>query len=585
MTQALLASVLSTLDILVLEYQSDQSFKVLGNIPGWCRSLSHSGQDHNSLVPLTDTFSFLTCFLDDAQQFWQQEQSEILRSGLWIEVNESGAEIPLEASAIRVQAQKILLIALSQTTYTEKSVLIQQGRENALSRSAERKQAAEQLRQSIFYDWLTELPNQSFIRLRLVEALADIKKDAIHAFAFLYIDIKRFKAINTRLGLWAGDQLLTMVAQRLSAQLRPDDIAARFGADDFVVLIRGISGEQETRQIADQIQRQLLVPYQLNTQELRVQFDIGITMGTSLYQQPEDLIRDACTAMEHAKSSGSQNYAIFHQTMHLQSLTRVQLEHDLVSAIWQNELRVCYQPIVSLEDASLVAFEALVRWQHPTLGLLSPNQFISIAEDSGLIVPIGAWILREACEQMQQWRQQAHFHLSMHVNLSARQLDQLDLFSSIQRILADTHLDPKELKLEITESMVFNNLEYAASVLRKIKSLGIQLSMDDFGTGYASLSYLRQLPIDNLKIDRSFVETIDTKGTESEIIQAVIQLAHSLNIDVVAEGVETLEQARYLQGLGCEYAQGYLFAKPLDAVDAEKLLNHNFSDCLQPLTL
>ncbi len=585
MTQALLASVLSTLDILVLEYQSDQSFKVLGNIPGWYRSLSRSGQDHNSLVPLTDTFSFLTCFLDDAQQFWQQEQSEILRSGLWIEVNESGAEIPLEASAIRVQAQKILLIALSQTTYTEKSVLIQQGRENALSHSAERKQAAEQLRQSIFYDWLTELPNQSFIRLRLVEALADIKKDAIHAFAFLYIDIKRFKAINTRLGLWAGDQLLTMVAQRLSAQLRPDDIAARFGADDFVVLIRGISGEQETRQIADQIQRQLLVPYQLNTQELRVQFDIGITMGTSLYQQPEDLIRDACTAMEHAKSSGSQNYAIFHQTMHLQSLTRVQLEHDLVSAIWQNELRVCYQPIVSLEDASLVAFEALVRWQHPTLGLLSPNQFISIAEDSGLIVPIGAWILREACEQMQQWRQQAHFHLSMHVNLSARQLDQLDLFSSIQRILADTHLDPKELKLEITESMVFNNLEYAASVLRKIKSLGIQLSMDDFGTGYASLSYLRQLPIDNLKIDRSFVETIDTKGTESEIIQAVIQLAHSLNIDVVAEGVETLEQARYLQGLGCEYAQGYLFAKPLDAVDAEKLLNHNFSDCLQPLTI
>lgn len=585
MTQAILASVLSTLDILVLEYQSDQSFRVLGNIPGWYQFLSRSGQDSDLLVRITDTFSFLTCFLDDAQQFWQQEQSEILRSGLWIEVNESGAEIPLEASAIRVKAQKILLISLSQTIYTEKSVLIQQGRENALSNSAERKRAAEQLRQSIFYDWLTELPNQSFIRLRLVEALSEIKKDAIRSFAFLYIDIKRFKAINTRLGLWAGDQLLMMVAQRLSAQLRSGDIAARFGADDFVVLLREVNGEQETRQIADQIQRQLLVPYQLSAQEIRVQFDIGIAMGTPLYQQPEDLIRDACTAMEYAKGSGSQNYAIFHQTMHLQSLTRVQLEHDLASAIWQNELRVCYQPIISLEDLSLVAFEALVRWQHPTLGLLSPDQFISIAEDSGLIVPIGAWILREACEQIQQWRQQTNFPISMHVNLSARQLDQLDLFSSIQKILAETHLDSKGLKLEITESMVFNNLEYAASVLRKIKSLGIQLSMDDFGTGYASLSYLRQLPIDNLKIDRSFVETIDTTGTESEIIQAVIQLAHSLNIDVVAEGVETLEQARFLQGLGCEYAQGYLFAKPLDAVDAEKLLNHNFSDCLQPLTV
>ncbi|ABW29916.1 putative bifunctional diguanylate cyclase/phosphodiesterase [Acaryochloris marina] len=577
MSKAALAKVLSALEILVLEYQDDQSFQVIGHLPSWYRSLMGANQEPSAVIYLADAFPFLTYFLDDALQFWQTEQEQVLKSGLWVEVDQSGTEIPLEASALGLDDQRIILIALSQTTYTEKSVLIQQGRENALAQSAERKRAAEQLRHSIFYDWLTELPNQSFIRLRLVDALSQTKTGPDGSFALLYIDIKHFKAINTRLGLWAGDQLLMMVAQRLSELLRPDDIAARFGGDDFVVLLRPVDGEQETRKITEKIQRHLLVPYAIHSQDIHIQFDMGIAMGSSLYQQPEDLIRDACTALEYAKSHGAENYAIFHQTMHLQSLTRMQLEHDLSRAVWQNELRVCYQPIISLADGSLQAFEALVRWQHPTLGLLSPDQFIAIAEDSGLIIPIGAWILREACEQIHKWRNQTHLPLSMHVNLSARQLDQLDLLDSIRGILAETQLDPRGLKLEITETMVFNNLEYAAAMLRQIKGLGIQLSMDDFGTGYASLSYLHQLPVDNLKIDRSFVETIDTSGTESEIIQAVIQLAHSLNIDVVAEGVETVEQANRLKNLGCEYAQGYLFAKPMEPGQIEKVLHKNFA--------
>ncbi len=580
MSQAVLANVLSALEILVLEYQGNQFFQVIGNLPSWYRSLMGADQSYAAIINLTDTFPFLTYFLEDACQFWQTRQEHALKSGLWIEVDESGADIPLEASAISVAGQEILLIALSQTTYTEKSVLIQQGRENVLAQSAERKRAAEQLRHSIFYDWLTELPNQSFIRLRLVDALSQIKNDPGCSFALLYIDIKHFKAINTRLGLWSGDQLLMMVAKRLSEQLRPDDIAARFGGDDFVVLLRPVEGEQDIRQLTERIQRHLLAPYAIHSQEVHIQFDMGIVLGTALYQQPEDLIRDACTALEYAKGHGTEDYAIFHQTMHLQSLTRMQLEHDLSRAIWQNELRVCYQPIISLTDGSLQAFEALVRWQHPTLGLLSPNQFIAIAEDSGLIIPIGAWILKEACEQIQQWRSQTHLPLTMHVNLSVRQLDQLDLLDSIQKILAETQLDPSGLKLEITETMVFNNLEYAASILRQIKSLGIRISMDDFGTGYASLSYLHQLPIDNLKIDQSFVETIGTSGTESEIIQAVVQLAHSLNIDVVAEGVETTEQSHRLKTLGCDYAQGYLFAKPLPAIEAEHLFDQNFSALL-----
>lgn len=577
MSKAALAKVLSALEILVLEYQGDQSFQVIGHLPSWYQSLMGADQEPSAVIHLADAFPFLTYFLDDALQFWQTEPEQVLKSGLWVEVDQAGTEIPLEASALGLGDQRIILIALSQTTYTEKSVLIQQGRENALAQNAERKRAAEQLRHSIFYDWLTELPNQSFIRLRLVDALSQTKTEPDGSFALLYIDIKHFKAINTRLGLWAGDQLLMMVAQRLSELLRPDDIAARFGGDDFVVLLRPVDGELETRKITEKIQRHLLEPYAIHSQDIHIQFDMGIAMGSALYQQPEDLIRDACTALEYAKSHGAENYAIFHQTMHLQSLTRMQLEHDLSRAVWQNELRVCYQPIISLADGSLQAFEALVRWQHPTLGLLSPDQFIAIAEDSGLIIPIGAWILREACEQIHKWRNQTHLPLSMHVNLSARQLDQLDLLDSIRGILAETELDPRGLKLEITETMVFNNVEYAAAMLRQIKGLGIQLSMDDFGTGYASLSYLHQLPVDNLKIDRSFVETIDTSGTESEIIQAVIQLAHSLNIDVVAEGVETVEQANRLKNLGCEYAQGYLFAKPMEPVDVEKVLYKNFA--------
>lgn len=581
MSQAALAKVLSALEILVLEDQGDQSFQVIGNLPSWYLSLMGTDQEPTAVIHLADAFPFLTYFLEDAAQFWQTRREQVLKSGLWVEVDQSGSDIPLEASALGLGDQRIILIALSQTTYTEKSVLIQQGRENALAQSAERKRAAEQLRHSIFYDWLTELPNQSFIRLRLVDALSQTKTQPECSFALLYIDIKHFKAINTRLGLWAGDQLLMMVAQRLSELLRPDDIAARFGGDDFVVLLRPVDGEQETRKITEKIQRHLLAPYAIHSQDIHIQFDMGIAMGSALYQQPEDLIRDACTALEYAKSHGTENYAIFHQTMHLQSLTRMQLEHDLSRAVWQNELRVCYQPIISLADGSLQAFEALVRWQHPTLGLLSPGQFIAIAEDSGLIIPIGAWILREACEQIQQWRSQTNLPLSMHVNLSARQLDQLDLLDAIRGTLAETQLDPSGLKLEITETMVFNNVEYAASMLRQIKGLGIQLSMDDFGTGYASLSYLHQLPVDNLKIDRSFVETIDTSGTESEIIQAVVQLAHSLNIDVVAEGVETVEQANRLRTLGCEYAQGYLFAKPMAPADVEKVLYQNFASLFE----
>lgn len=584
MTEAILAGVLSNLEILVLEYRENQVFQIIGTPPSWYQSLTGVNQVLTTTIPLVETFPFLTYFLEDAVQFWQTGQSQSLKSGLWIEVDESGTEIPLEASAIQMAGQRIILIALSQTTYTEKSVLIQRGRENALVQNAERKRAAEQLRHSIFYDWLTELPNQSFIRLRLVDALSQVKTDPGYSFALLYIDIKHFKAINTRLGLWAGDQLLMMVSQRLSEQLQPEDIAARFGGDDFVVLLKPLQGESEARHRVEQILRHLLPPYTIHSQEVRIQFDMGLAMGTALYQQPEDLIRDACTALEYAKCQGTENYAIFHQTMHLQSLTRMQLEHDLSRAIWQNELRVCYQPIVSLTDGSLQAFEALVRWQHPTLGLLSPNQFIAIAEDSGLIIPIGDWILREACEQIQQWRNKTHLPLTLHVNLSVRQLDQLDLIDSIQKILSETRLDPSGLKLEITETMVFNNLEYAASILRHIKSLGIQISMDDFGTGYASLSYLHQLPIDNLKIDQSFVETIGTSGTESEIIQAVVQLAHSLNIDVVAEGVETIEQSQCLQALGCDYAQGYLFAKPLNASEAEHLLEQNFATVLATTT-
>lgn len=576
--------IISTLDVLVIEFQDKQSLRILGDLPPWYQSLTCDNCESSNL-PLMDTFPFLTCFLEDAWKFWEQKGSDSLKSGVWVEINQSGAELPLEATAIKVSKQNILLISLFQLSYDEKISLIQKNRENNLAHRIERKQSSEQLRQSILYDQLTGLPNQSFVRLHLADALAQVYENSDHSFTLIYIDIKRFNAINTRLGLAAGDQLLMIVAQRLVSQIREDDIAARLGADDFAVLLKHTNGEHEALQIVDRIQNQLLAPYLLNAQEIQLQVDIGIAIGNSHYQNAENLIRDACTAMEHAKLNGTQTYEVFHETMHLQTLARTQLEHDLASAILKDELRVCYQPIISLRDGSLHGFEALVRWQHPTLGLLSPGRFISIAEDSGLIIPIGTWILHEACQQIKHWREQTSLPLKVHVNLSAKQLDQSDLFTSIQNILLETQLESEGLELEITETMVFDNIQHAVSVLNRIKTLGVKLSMDDFGTGYASLSYLHQLPVDNLKIDRSFVEIIDASGKDSEIIKAVIQLAHSLNIDVVAEGVETAEQAQHLQRLDCEYAQGYLFSKPIDTVEVDKLLGCNYSHFLKDLTV
>ncbi|MBD2059502.1 EAL domain-containing protein [Oculatella sp. FACHB-28] len=442
------------------------------------------------------------------------------------------------------------------------------------------KQAEEQLLHDAFYDALTGLPNRALLTDRLKQVVQMAKRDSSYQFAVLFIDVDRFKVINDSLGHMLGDELLMAIAQRLCDCLRPTDTVARLGGDEFVILLEDINDVNSVTTIADRVQQELTLPFSLNGHEVFTSASIGIALSETGYELPEDLLRDADTAMYRAKAQGRARYEIFNTGMHVRALALLHLETDLRRAIAADQLtgdrqefQLYYQPIVSLKTRCVVGFEALLRWQHPTRGFISPIEFIPIAEETGLIIPIGDWVLREACRQMQIWHAEfpMKLPLSLSVNLSSKQFTPR-LIRQIERVLQDTHLDTRSLRLEITESALMENLESAADLLAQVRSLGIQLSMDDFGTGYSSLSYLHRFPIDTLKIDRSFIKKVDADGEQLAIVRTIITLAWNLGMDVVAEGVETLKQLAQLRSLKCEYGQGYLFSKPLDSQAAERVI-------------
>ncbi|MBD2000050.1 EAL domain-containing protein [Leptolyngbya sp. FACHB-541] len=442
------------------------------------------------------------------------------------------------------------------------------------------KQAEEQLLHDAFYDALTGLPNRALLTDRLKQVVQMAKRDSSYQFAVLFIDVDRFKVINDSLGHMLGDELLMAIAQRLCDCLRPTDTVARLGGDEFVILLEDINDVNSVTTIADRVQQELTLPFSLNGHEVFTSASIGIALSETGYELPEDLLRDADTAMYRAKAQGRARYEIFNTGMHVRALALLHLETDLRRAIAADQLtgdrqefQLYYQPIVSLKTRCVVGFEALLRWQHPTRGFISPVEFIPIAEETGLIIPIGDWVLREACRQMQIWHAEfpMKLPLSLSVNLSSKQFTPR-LIRQIERVLQDTHLDTRSLRLEITESALMENLESAADLLAQVRSLGIQLSMDDFGTGYSSLSYLHRFPIDTLKIDRSFIKKVDADGEQLAIVRTIITLAWNLGMDVVAEGVETLKQLAQLRSLKCEYGQGYLFSKPLDSQAAQRVI-------------
>jgi diguanylate cyclase (GGDEF)-like protein/PAS domain S-box-containing protein len=444
----------------------------------------------------------------------------------------------------------------------------------SLTDVTDQKQAEKLLLHNAFHDALTGLPNRALFMDRLKHALAEVKKGEGYSFGVLFLDLDRFKVVNDSLGHQIGDQLLVATARRLESCLRPGDIVARLGGDEFAVIVDHVRHVTDAIQAAERIREHLSAPFNLSGHEVFISASIGIALNQTASEEPDEIIRNADTAMYRAKDQGRGCFELFDKGMHVRNAALSQLETGLRGALARDEFRVHYQPIISLETWRISGFEALIRWDHPELGYISPLKFIPVAEETGLIIPIGLWVLREACQQLRVW--QTHFPsdppLSMSVNLSGRQFSQPDLIDQISEILRETGLDASSLKIEITESAIIENIDAAALMLKRIKALGVRLSLDDFGTGYSSLSYLHRFPIDTLKIDRSFVSRINLPKN-AEIVKTILTLAGNLGMDVVAEGVETRDQIIQLTGLNCEYVQGYLLSKPIDGRAMRELIS------------
>jgi diguanylate cyclase (GGDEF)-like protein/PAS domain S-box-containing protein len=437
----------------------------------------------------------------------------------------------------------------------------------------EQKRAEETLIYNALHDDLTGLPNRTLFMDRVEQTLKQSRRNPQYLFAVLFIDLDRFKVINDSLGHTVGDQLLISFAQLLEQNLRSVDSIARLGGDEFTILLDNISSIHEAIVIAERIQSAVRAPLQLKNHAVVVSASIGIVLSSDKYNHASELLRDADIAMYHAKDLGKARYAIFDQAMYAQALETLKLESDLRQALEQHELQLYYQPIVNLHTHQLTGFEALLRWQHPERGLIVPSQFIPNAEENGLIVPIGEWVIRQACQQLQQWTIQFPLThtLKLSINLAWKQFVEPKLVQCLDQILLDTGLNGNALILEVTESMLMTPGQDTLNTLQQLKARDIQLSIDDFGTGYSSLSYLHRFPMDTLKIDRTFVSQMETLEN-FEIVKTIITLAHTLGMSVVAEGVETPKQFEQLRSLGCELAQGYYLSLPLESQAVTALL-------------
>jgi diguanylate cyclase (GGDEF)-like protein/PAS domain S-box-containing protein len=440
----------------------------------------------------------------------------------------------------------------------------------------DRKRAEEQLLHDAFHDALTGLPNRALFMDHAKMAIQRTRRDESRLFAALFLDLDRFKVINDSLGHMIGDQLLVGIARRLETCLRPGDTVARLGGDEFTILLEDMLETEDAVEVAERVQEIVSRPFNIGGHEVCTTASIGIAPSTIGYDYADDLLRDADTAMYRAKMLGKKRHVMFDKAMHERAMKLLQLEIDLRRAVDRQEFFLQYQPIISLDSGEISGFEALIRWQHPERGFVPPDEFISVAEETGLIIPIGQWVLREACQQMQEWRKMLpdDSPLTMSVNLSGKQFSQSDLTEQIAAILQQVGLPSSCLKLEITESMVMENIDTAIGMLTQLRALGVELSIDDFGTGYSSLSYLHRFPINTLKIDRSFVSRMLDNTENEEIVRTIVTLARSLEMNVVAEGVETSGQLEQLRELECDFGQGYLFARPLGAADAFQLLSH-----------
>ncbi len=440
-------------------------------------------------------------------------------------------------------------------------------------RSIALRESKKRFKHAAFHDALTDLPNRSMFLERLKILIERNKKQKDVKFAVLFLDLNRFKRINDSLGHFTGNELLLNIAKRLSNLVRENDLVARFSGDEFAIILSDVSNSEETTAFAELVSQKISVPYNLNGRKVFTSVSIGIAMFDPRYSEAEDILRDADIAMYEAKET-NKKFVVFDQKMHTRAVTLLEIETDLQNAVERNEMVTYYQPLIDLHNMEIIGFEALMRWNHPQRGLVPPGEFISVCEETGLIIPLTLWILRDSCQQLVKWEKKFPFYkkLVMSVNLSGKHFSEPDLVEQIMQIVKETNIRPECLKLEITESAVMENAEIAIRMLRQFRELGINISVDDFGTGHSSLSYLHRFPINTLKIDRSFVNSMEDEIENGEIVRTIIALAKSLNLDVIAEGIETTRQLEQLKILDCEYGQGFLFSRPVPEREIEQIL-------------
>jgi diguanylate cyclase (GGDEF)-like protein len=439
---------------------------------------------------------------------------------------------------------------------------------------AERELRERQLRHDTLHDTLTGLPNRAMFMKRLSGATQRVRRGDNGLFAVLFLDVDDFKVVNDSMGHHVGDEVLVTVARRLEDCIRGGDLVSRLGGDEFAILLERIEDARDSAMVAERVQQALSVPMNIGGYEHVASASIGVALSTSASEQPEYLLRSADMAMYRAKNAGRARFEMFDRAMHAEALTRLQVETDLRRAIEREEFLLHYQPIVSLSTGNIVGVEALVRWRHFERGLVAPNDFIPICEDTGLIVPLGRWVLRQACKQVRTWQleigEDRPFRLA--VNLSVREFAQSDLARQVALSLEESGLAPHALQLEITESAIIDQAHPALATIQELKDLGVAIHLDDFGTGYSALSYLHRLPLDAVKVDRAFTSAIDTEERPLHVVRSIISLVHAIGMEVIAEGVSSPEQESLLRAMGCDFGQGFYFSMPREPDDIGEML-------------
>jgi diguanylate cyclase (GGDEF)-like protein len=500
-------------------------------------------------------------------------------------INEELTPIENEFVEALSEASRTAYLLLQAILFAATPVLLILGTVLSLRILQHRKRADERLHHIAFHDDLTSLPNRLMLTQRLDQALSRHRRASM-GLAILYLNLDRFKVINDSLGHEAGDVLLRQVADRLRMQLREGDTVARVGGDEFAVLMENCGNSADISACAQRLVEQLSVPYLLDKKDCHVTLSIGISIFPADGSDSQSLLKTADVAMYRAKETGRNNYQYYLPSMNVHTLERLELESDLRRALERGEFFLHYQPKVEIASGLITGFEALLRWKHPVRGLVPPLDFIPLAEETGLIVPIGEWVLAAACARSNIWQGRGLPRLSVAVNLSARQFADSMLVAKLTRIIHASGLDPACLELEITESVVMANGECAVAVLDKLKSIGVQIAIDDFGTGYSSLAYLKRFPIDTLKVDRSFIRDIPANSGDMKITRAIVAMAHGLRLSVVAEGVETAEQLQFLRSLSCDAVQGYFLYRPLPEDEVADALRLNRLACAKtPLAI